>query len=179
MGKLTLLASSLMLSFDLKRLLEQPHLLSSKPTLWPIHHLDEELEDQRMLYEDDPYADIKMEEIWTLPDKPDDMRMIEPVIYTLKSHDLSRLSRDAMKMIEEEAKLYRTLTRFAEMLQGDDPAYYDVNLSEHKSIVSELQEDAEELVGCVSEVMSRLQETRKCLIKAALQKDALSKQLLQ
>ncbi|KAL2914593.1 hypothetical protein HK105_205944 [Polyrhizophydium stewartii] len=181
----------------LKRLLEQPHSLPSRPTLWPLHHLDEEYEyisvgnrraivrkRQRSLVGtdngslDDPYSEIKMEEIWTLPDKPDDLRSIEPVVHTLKSRDLHILSGEAMKMVEGEVQLYRTLTQFTELLQGENPSFEDVQLDDVPAeLVAGLQEDAEELVGCISEVMNRLQETRKHIIRATMQKHSLSERL--
>ncbi|KAJ8327223.1 hypothetical protein BDEG_21358 [Batrachochytrium dendrobatidis JEL423] len=182
----------------LKRLLEQPHLLPSKPTLWPVYQIDEDLEyvqtnGRRMimrkgqrrvgatcqLFEDDPYKDIDMDEIWCLPESPSDLQKMPPVKHTLKSHDLQILARKAMAMVEEEARLYRTLCQFTEMLQGDDPDTQDMNILEglSESVATELQDDVEDLLGCVTETIGRLQDSRKFLIKASIQKRELADKL--
>ena len=48
-------------------------------------------------------------------------------------------------MVEEEARLYRTLCQFTEMLQGDDPDTQDMNILEglSESVATELQDDVE------------------------------------
>ncbi|KAL5033339.1 hypothetical protein RTP6_001319 [Batrachochytrium dendrobatidis] len=177
---------------------KQPHLLPSKPTLWPVYQIDEDLEyvqtnGRRMimrkgqrrvgatcqLFEDDPYKDIDMDEIWCLPESPSDLQKMPPVKHTLKSHDLQILARKAMAMVEEEARLYRTLCQFTEMLQGDDPDTQDMNILEglSESVATELQDDVEDLLGCVTETIGRLQDSRKFLIKASIQKRELADKL--
>ncbi|KAH9247362.1 hypothetical protein BASA81_015025 [Batrachochytrium salamandrivorans] len=185
-----------------RQLLEQPDLLSSKPTLWHVHQIDEDLEyihpktgrraishkgqrpsrqqrDSCMVQEDEPYSDIKMEELWLLPDQPKGIRFSRPFIHTMRSKDLRILSRKAMVMIEEEAKLFRTLNQFTEMLQGDDPATHDLHMLDSlpEELGLGLQEDAEDMLGCVTETIARLQDSRKFLIKTTIQKKDLLKRL--
>ncbi|KAH9267781.1 hypothetical protein BASA83_009720 [Batrachochytrium salamandrivorans] len=109
--------------------------------------------DSCMVQEDEPYSDIKMEELWLLPDQPKGIRFSRPFIHTMRSKDLRILSRKAMVMIEEEAKLFRTLNQFTEMLQGDDPATHDLHMLDSlpEELGLGLQEDAEDMLGCVTE----------------------------
>ncbi|KAI8920477.1 hypothetical protein BC831DRAFT_479491 [Entophlyctis helioformis] len=187
----------------LKRLLEQPHSLPSKPTLWPIHQMDEEYEyvhvghkraivrkghrrsmlGPESLQEDDPYAEIKMEEIWALPDKPSDLRSMEPVLHTLRSRHLQSLSREAMQFVEDDGPMYRTLMQFTDLLRGEDPAAQDVVIGggseAEEALVAGLQDDAEELLSCINETMERLQETRRRIVQAVLSKQSLVSHLEQ
>ncbi|KAH6559903.1 hypothetical protein BASA50_005891 [Batrachochytrium salamandrivorans] len=135
--------------------------------------------DSCMVQEDEPYSDIKMEELWLLPDQPKGIRFSRPFIHTMRSKDLRILSRKAMVMIEEEAKLFRTLNQFTEMLQGDDPATHDLHMLDSlpEELGLGLQEDAEDMLGCVTETIARLQDSRKFLIKTTIQKKDLLKRL--
>lgn len=182
----------------LKRLVEQPSHLPTKPTLWPIRHPDDEIEyiqvgnrraivrrtrrsltDIRALYDDDPYSGIKMEEIWALPDKLSDLRLMEPVVRTLRNRQLNFISRVAMRFIEEEGQVYRALLELAGMLQGEDPATKDLEVKANvpADVVEDLEDTTDELLGFVNEYIDRLEMTRRKVLKAHLQKKTVYKKL--
>ncbi|TPX69096.1 hypothetical protein SpCBS45565_g02728 [Spizellomyces sp. 'palustris'] len=177
----------------LKRSIEQPPVLPTKPTLWSLHAIDEEYEfahigkrraimrkGRRRKDEDDPYAGINIDEIWSLPDTPTDAARVSSVLHTLRNRHLKVLSQTAMNMVEKEQDFNKTIARFAQMIQQDDPLYQDIDLegTVPQDVLNTLRDSVQELVSCSNEYVKRVGDMRDKLIIAHAQKKTLAKKLM-
>ncbi|KAI9092719.1 hypothetical protein DFS34DRAFT_288398 [Phlyctochytrium arcticum] len=177
----------------LKRSIEQPGTVPEKPTLCSVHAIDEEYEfahvgkrrailkkARRRRDEDDPYAGINIEEIWSLPDSPTDLSRVSSVLHALKDRHLKILSQSAMAMVEREQEFNKTIARFAAIIQMDDPMVQDVGFEEGLpgEVLKGLREGVQELVSCSNEYVKRIGDMRDKLIMAHVQKKRLAKKLL-
>ncbi|KAI8906538.1 hypothetical protein DFJ77DRAFT_192584 [Powellomyces hirtus] len=177
----------------LKRTLEQPAVVPTRPTLWTIHAIDEEFEfaqlgkrraimrkGKRRREEDDPYADINIEEIWSLPDSPSEAANVSSVAHTLRTRSLKILSQTAMTMVEQEQEFNKTMARFAQVIQKDDPLFQSLDLEElvPPEVMKELQDSLQDVVSCSNEFVKRIGDTREKLMQVHVQKKALAKRLM-
>ncbi|KAI9002119.1 hypothetical protein DFJ74DRAFT_696655 [Hyaloraphidium curvatum] len=183
-----------------RRALEPDHALPhARPVLW-ANRVDENMQyfaldkkrraiiSKRSRYTDDykpspddPYAGINVEEIWALPDRPEDVKRHAPTVRTLRSRQLRIICDDAMTMIESEKELAKQLTRLTDVLQQDDPSYQDVDF-ERDGIQPELVKDAldsaQEYLNCVNEYINQIETVRQGLITTYNKKRELAKELV-
>ncbi|KAI8893432.1 hypothetical protein BC833DRAFT_531780 [Globomyces pollinis-pini] len=160
----------------------------TRPTLWPSH--DEETEFmnigkrraivrrryQRSQYqgEEDPYADIQIQDIWQLPEKYEDLLHIEPIKDTFKSRHLQLLSEELMQIIEQYASFYRNILQLGRILLNDDPDKFDLFKTMDPADLIKCLQATEELTALINEYMERLSDIRRKLIKSYLQKKQLA-----
>ncbi|KAJ3163126.1 hypothetical protein HDU86_002295 [Geranomyces michiganensis] len=179
----------------LKRTLEQPAVVPTKPTLWTVHYIDEEFEfaqlgkrraimrkGKRRREEDSPYADINIDELWSMPSTPAEAAQLPSVVHTLRTRSLKILSQSAMTLVEREQEFNKHMSRFAQMLQSDDPLFQNIIeiMGGEMSVefLEDLQGDLQEVVSRSNEFVKRIGDTRDKLMQAHVQKKVLAKQLL-
>ncbi|KAJ3298907.1 hypothetical protein HK104_010210 [Borealophlyctis nickersoniae] len=189
----------------LKRAVEQPAIVPTKPTLWAIHSIDEDMElrltrtqfghigkrraivrkgSARSKHGDaeggDPYAGINIDEIWAQPEKPEDVGKIRSARHTLRNRQLKILSDSAMGMIEKEKAFSRRISRFAQLIQQDDPLSQDVNFEETvpADVLKQLRENVQDLMSCSNEYVDRIGEMRSKLLRAYQQKKSIARRLV-
>ncbi|KAJ3136093.1 hypothetical protein HDU90_003496 [Geranomyces variabilis] len=177
----------------LKRTLEQPAVVPTKPTLWTVHHIDEEFEfaqlgkrraimrkGKRRREEDNPYADINIDELWSMPSTPAEAAALPAVVHTLRSRSLKILSQTAMTLVEREQEFNKNMSRFAQMLQSDDPLFQNIEIGGTlpPEFLEDLQNDLQEVVSRSNEFVKRIGDTRDKLMQAHVQKKVIAKQLL-
>ncbi|KAJ3269331.1 hypothetical protein HDV01_001575 [Terramyces sp. JEL0728] len=160
----------------------------SRPSLWPLTPPDEDQDIQpfgkrkaivkkRKNPDEDPYNNIKIEDIWQIPEKLEDCRYIESIKKTLKSRIVDLLSRELMRQVEIEGHLHRDLLSLDRILEGIDPENEGLFQSVPVDDLVEFKEVADEFTCVVNEHMEKMQDIRKLLIKAHLQKRDLANKL--
>ncbi|KAL1920614.1 uncharacterized protein VTP21DRAFT_991 [Calcarisporiella thermophila] len=157
--------------------------------------------------DEDPYGDINIEEILGPLEKAEDLLERRPLRKILQSKHLESLAATAMEMIENEKSLNKVLSRFAAIIQGDDPQYQDISyedlLNGSDAQMSELNADDDqamndidndiygdprelmarvrelvmENINCSNEYLMRLSDTRKLLTRAHSQRTAVIQKL--
>ncbi|KAJ3035900.1 hypothetical protein HDV00_003300 [Rhizophlyctis rosea] len=183
----------------LKRTIEQTANVSSRPSLWKVHSIDEDTEfghigkrrailrkpGARSRFDDqvennDAYAGISVEELWAHADRPTDIKRIRSATYTLRNRQLKLLSDSAMSMIEREKDFNKRIVRFSQLIQQDDPLAQDVDFEKSvpANVLKDVREGVQELVSCSNEFVNRIGELRSKLLKVYAQKKNLARRLV-
>ncbi|TPX34047.1 hypothetical protein SmJEL517_g03218 [Synchytrium microbalum] len=133
------------------------------------------------LDDDEPYASIKVDEIWTPPDKVEDVRKNKSLMHSLRSRHIKMLAETAIELIEREQGFNKLLNRLADVVHSDDPATHDkMNIEEGlnpKGLESlkAVRELVEENIGCGNEYIQQLGNIRNKLTRVYEQKKSLAK----
>ncbi|KAJ3091275.1 hypothetical protein HK102_001127 [Quaeritorhiza haematococci] len=177
----------------------QPEHFSGKPLLWSIHSIEEETEvtkvgKKRAISkkskrrrttpisddEESPYNGISIEEIWAHPEKPDDVKHCKSHVHTLENRSIKTLADITMEMIEKEHLYNRQVSRFANIVQQDDPLYQDLKFEDEipNDVLKPLREVMQDNISCSLEFIGRLTAIRQKLLATYKKKSELRKKLL-
>ncbi|KAI8849924.1 hypothetical protein BC829DRAFT_174327 [Chytridium lagenaria] len=118
----------------------EPPFVSSKPSLMSMHSVEESTKfenigKKRVIslkgedLDDNPYAEINIEEHWGALDKVEDIKKNKSAVRTLRNRQLKIMSQTAMDLIEQEAGFHRMIGRLSDIVMMDDPFCQTLDLS--------------------------------------------------
>jgi len=122
----------------------------------------------------DPYYNIKVEEIFSIPDKIEDINNNKTSVAILRNRQLRVIYYSMMTMIEKERVKLRKLIDLCNLLQGDTVDYigYDIENKIPQDKLNKLRELAQENLNCGLEYIKNLRNIRNMILQAYLQKNS-------